>query len=193
MILQDKPYSEVANGANALPNVKQILLRWGIKPNWKISEPSYPFFLLLSFTYHVIINVRVALDRYVYTKVVCRIACRSLLFTVRSRVTMHGPHDLLSGPTPGQRHPPVAECGSTDRGCLRVYTDKLVTDSHHPLEKLPLSLYLSRSSINRSAVLTWPVESRMTRARDWIADGKSAIFFTHSDPRDRLAPRSADD
>lgn len=86
------------------------------------------------------------------------------------------------GPTLGQRHPPAAECGPTDSGRLRVYADKLVTDSRHPLEKLPL--YLFRSSINRPAASTW-LRSRMTRARPdgrrW--EGERLYFFTRGGPR----------
>lgn len=69
---------------------KQILLRWGIKSNWKISKPlPLSFISPLFLQNHDIINVRAircyVCDRYAYMKVVCRIACRSLLFMARSR------------------------------------------------------------------------------------------------------------
>lgn len=117
-----------------------------------------------------------------YESRVHRIACRSPLFTARPRVTIH------RGLTISRRGPPWVSGTLPSRNAarqiadLRLYADKLVTDSHHSLEILPSSLFLFFCTlygwINPSAISTRPVEwkvgSRMARA---LSEGRESAYF----------------
>lgn len=81
---------------------------------------------------------------------------------------------------------PVAECSPIDRGRLRVYADKLVTDSSSSIrEKLPLFLciYFAAKLIDQLSQ-----HNRLNRewlVRDRMADRERAYiyFYTHGGPR----------